>query len=108
MSYAGGLAACSVWAREWARRKGLSTKVWGAAGAAAGPLGVVAVGLWKPQAALCPHCRAPMRFEARYCPTCRSLEGAAVVSPGVVVAEARLGEDALFGHGYFESEASAA
>jgi hypothetical protein len=49
-----------------------------------------------------------MRFEARYCPTCRSLEGAAVASPGVASARIRSAEDALFGHGYFEREASAA
>jgi hypothetical protein len=49
-----------------------------------------------------------MRFEARYCPTCRALERAAAVPPRRIAPRA----DDLFGHGYFdrdmESEVSAA
>ncbi|MGE4529569.1 MAG: hypothetical protein AB7D00_14490, partial [Rhodospirillaceae bacterium] len=81
VGYAGGFACCSLWAREWARRKGLNAKVWGVAGAAAGPLGVMAVGLWRARASLCPHCLAPMPFEARYCPTCRAREHGAAEAP---------------------------
>jgi hypothetical protein len=108
MIWAGGLFACALWSREWARRKGLNANAWGWAGAAAGPLGVAAVGLRKAEGALCPHCGAPMRFEARYCPTCRALERAAVTPPRRIAPRA----DDLFGHGYFdrdmESEVSAA
>jgi hypothetical protein len=72
LSYAGGAVACSAWAREWARRKGLNARAWGVAGWAAGPFAIAAVGLARPHAALCPHCLQPMRFEQRWCPTCRA------------------------------------
>ena len=75
MSAVGGLAFCAWWSREWARRKALNATAWGWAGAVAGPLGVAAVGLRRAEGALCPHCGAPMRFEERYCSTCRALEG---------------------------------
>lgn len=122
---AGSLACCSLWAREWARRKGLNTKVWGAAGAAAGPIGVMAVGLWRARASLCPHCLAPMPFEARYCPTCRAREHGAAEAPlprlrrlalpplplprrarGLKAAHlgmARRGGDLFAPHGYFDA-----
>lgn len=72
LGYAGGAFACSAWAREWARRKGLDSKFWGASAWAAGPLAVAAVGFAPARAALCPHCLQPMRFEQRWCPTCRA------------------------------------
>lgn len=103
MSYAGGMVACSAWAGEWARRKGLSPKVWSAAGAATGPVALAAVGLWRAEAALCPHCLQPMRFEQRYCPTCRSVEQAETTEIAMPrFAAARTGSDVLLTHGYFE------
>jgi len=110
MSYAGGMVACSAWAGEWARRKGLSPKVWGVAGAATGPVALAAVGLWRAQAALCPHCLQPMRFEQRYCPSCRTAETvnvAPAASPSYV-AEPRASSDVLLHHGYFEPTPAAA
>ena len=109
MSYAGGMAACSAWAGEWARRKGLNAKVWGAAGAATGPMALAAVGLWRAQAALCPHCLQPMRFEQRYCPSCRDAEQALrapMATPRY--AEAQVGTDVLLSHGFFEPSPVAA
>ncbi|MBN2751567.1 MAG: hypothetical protein JXQ84_02550 [Rhodospirillaceae bacterium] len=122
--YAGSLACCSVWAREWARRKGLNSKVWGVAGATTGPLGVIAVGFWRARASLCPHCLAPMSFDARYCPTCRARERGEIIDrprqsralPFPRRARVRLdgdrapvaarrGGDVLFGHGFFETPA---
>jgi hypothetical protein len=103
MSYAGGMVACSAWAGEWARRKGLSPRVWGAAGAAAGPVALAAVGFWRAEASLCPHCLQPMRFEQRYCPSCRTAERtetAEIAAPSHAVP--RVGSDVLLTHGYFE------
>jgi len=127
VGYAGSFACCSLWAREWARRKGLNTMVWGVAGAAAGPIGVTAVGLWRARASLCPHCLTPIPFEARYCPTCRSREHGVAEAPSVAPrrlslsiplprrvrarraarqALARQGGAPLFpAHGYFEASA---
>lgn len=106
VGYAGGFAACSVWAREWARRKGLNATVWGVAGAAAGPVGLVAVGLWKAKAIPCPHCLTPMPFEARYCPTCRARERDAARHAAMELPVA-IDHDPLFDHGYFEQPAHA-
>lgn len=112
MSYAGGMAACSAWAGEWARRKGLNAKVWSAAGAATGPVALAALGVWRAQAALCPHCLQPMRFEQRYCPTCRSAEQAETLPPAPRAmphyVAARTGSDVLLTHGYFEPTSAAA
>jgi hypothetical protein len=109
MSYAGGMVACSAWAGEWARRKGLSPTVWGVAGAATGPMALAAVGLWRAQAALCPHCLQPMRFEQRYCPTCRTAECAATVPMATPRdGAARASSDVLLSHGFFEPTSAAA
>lgn len=105
MSYASGMVACSAWAGEWARRKGLNAKVWSAAGAATGPVALAAVGLWRAEAALCPHCMQPMRFEQRYCPSCRHAEQATDAPPPVAPpqrAAVRANSDILLTHGYFE------
>ncbi len=105
MGYAGGLLACSVWAHEWARRKGLNARAWGMAGATTGPLAVAAVGLWRAQGTLCPHCMQPMRFEQRYCPTCRTYSVAEVPDlPGREAAPAEA--DVIFPHSYFEPAAA--
>lgn len=109
MSYAGTAAACSAWAAEWARRKGLDSKAWSAAGAAAGPFALAVLSLKTPEAALCPHCLQPMRFEQRYCPHCRAAERAAMAAeaPSLAVPVRRAG-DALLVHGYFEPSPAAA
>jgi hypothetical protein len=106
--YIGSLAISSAWAGEWARRKGLNAKGWRVIGAAAGPLAVVAVGLRQPEAALCPHCKTPMRFEARFCATCRAQE---VTRQDVENTSSRNRQSfahadcgMLLPHGYFEGE----
>lgn len=104
-SYAGGAFACSAWAREWARRKGLDARFWSTAAWATGPLAVAAVGLARANAALCPHCMEPMRFEQRWCPTCRALETGIV--PDLPGREALPVEaDPIFPLGYFEPAAA--
>lgn len=101
---AGGAFACSAWAREWARRKGLDSKFWGVAGWATGPLAVAAVGVARPNAALCPHCLQPMRFEQRYCPSCRAADTFVPDLPGRVAEPAEA--EAIFVYG--EPEPAAA
>jgi len=103
LGYAGGLAVCSLWAGEWARRKGLNAKAWNAIGMTAGPLGVLAVGLHKAEASLCPHCKTPMRFEERYCATCRAIEVQQAEMQDIRTGEADFAENnVLVHHGFFE------
>jgi len=77
LGYVGGLAASSLWAREWARRKGLNTRFWGMTGALTGPVGLAGLFLARPKAIPCPHCGTPLDLSARYCPVCRAREAAA-------------------------------
>lgn len=104
LTCAGGAFACSAWAREWARRKGLDSRFWGAAGWAAGPLAVAAVGVARPKAALCPHCLEPMRFEQRWCPTCRAADTFVPDLPGRIAEAAEA--EAIFV--YCDCESAAA
>jgi len=93
------LALCSLWSGEWARRKGLDVKSWSLIGAITGPFGVVALALRDAEASLCPHCKTPMRFEERYCATCRAHEN--MDQQEVLLAEA-LDDEILLPHGFFE------